>query len=466
MRKRKNKKILITNIVILLLVSSIIPTILATNENNNSINHIQFQKLNTKGIFFVGGTGPSNYSIIQDAIDAASNGDRIYVYDESAPYYEHLFIDKSIHLIGENKDTTIIDGNWSGEVVNIVGDETQISGFTLQNGVLGIYIQSNNNTITNNNIILNQEEGVYLIESEGTKISYNLIADNEDGIELEDAKGNLIEKNNISNNADHGIEIICSEKVDYYNLVKSNKISSNNIGIYVENSGVNEIIRNNFEDNLQSAYFVNCKNSWVHNYWDKGRILPKCIFGSLFIGTLRLPWINVDWRPAHAKNIWFKSVEVVIETSLGDMLLDIYPNIMPITSTNFKLLADIDFFDGLVFHRVIENFVIQGGGYYPNGTQKDSPFGPINLETHPDVLHVDGAISMARTSNPNSATSQFFICDTAQPHLDGNYSAFGKITEGFDVLQIITSVETTMKYGLSNWPVDDVIIYSISVENW
>ncbi|MBU1941246.1 MAG: peptidylprolyl isomerase [Candidatus Thermoplasmatota archaeon] len=155
-----------------------------------------------------------------------------------------------------------------------------------------------------------------------------------------------------------------------------------------------------------------------------------------------------------------------MDTTLGVMALELYYEIMPITSTNFKNLADNNFFDGLVFHRVIEDFVIQGGGYYPNGTHKESPFGPIPLETYPDILHVDGAISMARTNDPNSATSQFFICDTAQPHLDGSYAAFGKIIDGFEVLRSIAAVETTTKYGLTNWPIDDIIINTIIVENW
>jgi len=110
----------------------------------------------------------------------------------------------------------------------------------------------------------------------------------------------------------------------------------------------------------------------------------------------------------------------VMNTSMGSMTFVLYTDKMPITSDNFIKLADINFFENIVFHRVIDDFVIQGGGFYANGTSKRSPFGTIKLETHPDVLHVDGAISMARTMMPNSATSQFFICDGPSPHLDGN----------------------------------------------
>jgi cyclophilin family peptidyl-prolyl cis-trans isomerase len=136
---------------------------------------------------------------------------------------------------------------------------------------------------------------------------------------------------------------------------------------------------------------------------------------------------------------------------------------MPITAGNFIRLANDEFFTDLVFHRVIDDFVIQGGGYYANGTQKKSPYGPITLETHPDVLHVDGAISMARTNDPDSATNQFFICDGPQHRLDGNYAAFGVVITGFQVLRDIASVETTRKYFLKDWPVDDVIINYITI---
>lgn len=456
------KKIFPSISILLLITISGFPASIATEYYD--LNQTS-QVILSKGVLYVGGNGTGNYSSIQTAIDSATQGDTIFVFDDSSPYYEHVIVDKSLTLVGENKETTIVDGNWTGEVISLTADFIHISGFTIQYGVIGVDVYSNNNTITDNIIMFNDEEGIYLTESEGSTISYNVIGENEDGIELEDSKNSVVFKNNISDNADNGIEIISWEEVDSHNLIKSNKIASNTIGIYLENSSVNEIIRNNFEKNQDSVIFVNCKNSWTHNFWERTRFLPKIIWGKTALGPILLPWINIDWLPSSNRNTWFKSVRAIIETSLGDMTLELYPDIMPITTTNFRDLTDIDFFDGLVFHRTIENFVIQGGGYYPNGTRKESPFGPINLETHPEVLHVDGAISMARTSNPNSATSQFFICDTAQPHLDGNYSAFGKIRQGFDVLRTISAVETTTKYGLTNWPIDDVIIESITVED-
>jgi cyclophilin family peptidyl-prolyl cis-trans isomerase len=140
---------------------------------------------------------------------------------------------------------------------------------------------------------------------------------------------------------------------------------------------------------------------------------------------------------------------------------------MPVTTANFIKLANAYFYNGLVFHRVIDNFLIQGGGFYPDGTQKQDPYGTIKLETNPDVLHIDGAISMARLSTPvDSATSQFFICDGIQTSLDGQYAAFGKVIDGMDVVHAIAAVKTTTKYtSYQNWPIDDVIINSITIQN-
>lgn len=156
----------------------------------------------------------------------------------------------------------------------------------------------------------------------------------------------------------------------------------------------------------------------------------------------------------------------VIATSMGTIRVELYIDKMPITTANFIKLANDGFYSGLVFHRVMDNFMIQGGGFYPNGTQKQDPYGPIKLETSPDVLHVDGAISMARLSTPvDSATSQFFICDSAQTGLDGQYAAFGKVVDGMDVVRAIAAVTTTTKYtSYENWPVEDVIINGITIE--
>jgi cyclophilin family peptidyl-prolyl cis-trans isomerase len=160
----------------------------------------------------------------------------------------------------------------------------------------------------------------------------------------------------------------------------------------------------------------------------------------------------------------------VMNTTMGTIIIELYEDKTPITTANFIKLANDGFYNGLVFHRVIDDFVIQGGGYYPNGTQKISPYGPIDLEINPTVHHLDGTIGMARTSDPNSATSQFFIDDGAQPHLEPNgsdpngYAAFGRVVKGIEVVRAIAKVDTMTKYGfMEDWPVNDVIIESITI---
>ena len=155
----------------------------------------------------------------------------------------------------------------------------------------------------------------------------------------------------------------------------------------------------------------------------------------------------------------------VIGTSMGTIKVELYEDKVPNTCENFIKLANDGFYDGLVFHRVIDDFMIQGGGFTSDGTKKESPYGTIDLEINPDVRHVDGAIAMARTNDPNSATSQFYICDGAQSFLDDNYAAFGIVIDGMDVLRDIASVSTTTKNGMADWPVDDVTINSITIES-
>jgi len=153
----------------------------------------------------------------------------------------------------------------------------------------------------------------------------------------------------------------------------------------------------------------------------------------------------------------------IINTTMGEIKVELYKDKMPKTCENFIKLANDGFYNGLVFHRVIDNFVIQGGGFYPDGTHKESPYGNIEFESS-DVTHVDGAISMASTGAGVGGSSQFFICDGAQHGLDGSYAAFGKVIEGIDVVRAIASVDTTTKFGMQDWPVKDVIINSITIE--
>ena len=127
------------------------------------------------------------------------------------------------------------------------------------------------------------------------------------------------------------------------------------------------------------------------------------------------------------------------------MTLELSPEIAPITVENFVKLAKEGFYDGLIFHRVIEGFMIQGGD--PDGTGCGGPGYSIKGEfaangVKNDLKHTRGVISMARAMDPNSAGSQFFIMHEDAPHLDGQYAAFGKMTDGFDTLDEIAETDT------------------------
>lgn len=146
----------------------------------------------------------------------------------------------------------------------------------------------------------------------------------------------------------------------------------------------------------------------------------------------------------------------------GIMRGELYPDIAPITVENFKKLIEEKFFDGLIFHRVIEGFVIQGGGYRADGSHKDAESikGEFDANGVANPLkHDRGVLSMARTSFPNSASSQFFIMHEKAPHLDGQYAAFGKITEGLDVVDKIAKVRT----DFSDAPLEPQVIEYIKM---
>lgn len=129
----------------------------------------------------------------------------------------------------------------------------------------------------------------------------------------------------------------------------------------------------------------------------------------------------------------------------GEIVVRLHSGIAPETVENFKMLVEQGFYNGLIFHRVIQNFMIQGGGFDESGAQHKT--GAIKGEFTSNgfannLKHARGVISMARTMDPNSASSQFFICDVENSHLDGDYAAFGVVVAGMDVVDQIAAVET------------------------
>lgn len=148
----------------------------------------------------------------------------------------------------------------------------------------------------------------------------------------------------------------------------------------------------------------------------------------------------------------------------GTMTAELYPEVAPLTVANFIKLAKESFFDGLIFHRVISGFMLQGGGYNEQMEEKhtDSIRGEFSVNGFKQntLKHTRGVLSMARTSDPNSASSQFFIMHAPAPHLDGQYAGFGKVIDGDDIIDRIANVQT----GNYGWYMQDVPVNPVVIE--
>ncbi|MDE6949329.1 MAG: peptidylprolyl isomerase [Lachnospiraceae bacterium] len=149
----------------------------------------------------------------------------------------------------------------------------------------------------------------------------------------------------------------------------------------------------------------------------------------------------------------------------GVIKAELYPETAPVSVNNFISLIGKNFYDGLIFHRVINGFMIQGGD--PNGTGTGGPGYSIPGEFaingfENNLKHTEGVLSMARSMHPDSAGSQFFIMHKTSPHLDGSYAAFGKVIEGMDVVNKIA--ETATDY--SDRPLEDQVMQSVTVDTF
>ena len=345
MRKELLIKTLAIGVVVLFVGAGVVSAL-----NVNLIN--QSKPLNNSSWLYVGGSGPGNYTFIQSAIDDANPGDTIFVYDDSSPYYENIIIQKSLILIGENKETTVIlgDEDSDGVIVNISADDVSFSGFTIEphNGKPdGINVYKNykypdywnieiiqNITIFNNIIKKIYGAGIFGISLNNGSIYGNIIENSYgSGVFLFISSNNNITNNHIANCSYRGIEIdglwspfrfrnyispVSENNIISQNTIKSNrwgigihsgvintKISDNNIisndenGIQLFQASKTEITRNNFIDNSINAYFIVVniiryprfiQNSWDNNFWGEPKNIPVRINGTFWILTFpRLP---------------------------------------------------------------------------------------------------------------------------------------------------------------------------------
>ena len=339
MNKGLFRKGFILGIIVLFVGAGVIPSTGSVLEKKS--NHT----ISNGKTLYVGGSGEGNFTRIQDAIDNASDGDTVFVYDDSSPYYENIKIDKSINLFGEDCETTHIIGNFLDNSIYVNANFVNIKGFHISNGNLsgiklfecedcsitdniidsnkryGIHLsRSSNNNISGNHIHLNYNGIKLYSKSNFNNIRDNTIENNENGTYLEHSSKNTINGNLIKNNY-YGLKLYSKSKS---NSIKSNTISNNNVGIFIggtvnptfifnillDGSIHNKIIKNNFLNNQRDAFFQNSRpNLWLRNYWNNSRILPKIISGEIFICRLQgippspielhIPWVpKIDWRPA------------------------------------------------------------------------------------------------------------------------------------------------------------------------
>ena len=251
MNKDMSKKGLALGMIILFIGTGFIPSTIGTIEKKTTF------------------TVSSSRGYIQNLIDNASDGDTIYI--PSGIYYENVVINKSISLLGEDKETTIIDGSGNGDVVCVVYNAylVNISGFTIQNSGEEDY-----------------DAGIEIYIADNNIITDNIIANNRYGIFLKSSSFNNINRNTISNNI-YGIYL---NHIVYFYMWWG----------YI-NSHENNVIKNNFIGNRIHASFLlmPCKNDWNSNYWENWKGYgQKFIFGRIGIFYGRIPWINFDWHPA------------------------------------------------------------------------------------------------------------------------------------------------------------------------
>jgi parallel beta-helix repeat protein len=352
MRKNWVKKGIVISMIVLFIGAGVAS---ASCKNQSVI----LNPLSLGKTWYVGGNGSGNFTKIQDAIDNASDGDTVKVYNGT--YNETINITKAINLIGENKDSTIIDAKYQWNVISVIANGSiEIKNFTLRNsniiyagaGIALGFSASQQVTISNN-IIKNNSHGIYCyggnisnnyslysndienntigvglngIGQTNVQIKNNRIIRNGKGIEGSSVKMIItIEENNISyntqgiyfdsvtyafidyNKIDNNHEAISFLTFTSTNQIWDNNITNNAVGIYLQDTSIgNEVKGNNFINNSQAAYFKNCfANKWKENYWDTWiglKFPPESWirnFPKLVLGHYSLfPWFNFDWSPA------------------------------------------------------------------------------------------------------------------------------------------------------------------------
>ena len=288
-----HRRHIVTGIVLLFLFSSSFP-------------FVSCYEVSTNNIIYVDNDGTADYTRIQDAIYNANDGDTVYVY--SGTYYENIILDKSINLMGENKNSTIIDGslNKDKDVICVTTSHVDIEKFTIKNGKNGILIDGDYDVVDNVNIVENIiidniQYGVFFFRSGYNNVLNNIISNNIYGIKAYEFCSNIIFGNIISSSSEAGIHLTSAVNAGncMNNTISFNTLQNNGEGIILFTSYNNKINNNNFYGNSKDASFVwSNSNNWNYNYWNRARLLPKPILGFTGKNLPIIPWVNFDWLPA------------------------------------------------------------------------------------------------------------------------------------------------------------------------
>ena len=397
--------------------------------------------------------------------------------------------------------------NWGGIWLYFSNNNTLIDNAASINWCgIGLW-HSNNNGIIGNTASNSSDEGngIFLYHSNHTIINDNTISNNINGIYLDSSNNNTLLANIVSNNYWYGIilESSSNNSIHHNNLINSTINHTNfnayDTGINAWDSGSSGNYYSDYTgtdpdgDGIgEDQYSIPGGGGSIDRYplmhpWsppqkgdlngddqitpaDAAIALELAAGGSASCDPATLAAADVSGdgqvtsldalmilQAAASSTTPKENRSAVIETSMSTMTVELYRQRAPITTANFIELAESGFYDGLIFHRVIDDFVIQGG--CPNGDGTGGSGKTIELEIHPDLTHVDGAIAMARSANPNSASSQFYICDGAQHFLDGNWAVFGRVVDGMSVVRAIAEVATDSR----DKPIEDVVIIKISI---
>ena len=234
----------------------------STNQINTTNGD---QSISGNRILYVGGSGVGNYSHIQSALDVSTDGDTVFVWDDSSPYFENIIIEKKIFLIGENKESTIIDGRGVADVIRIYAEGVTVTGFTIQNSKkdwlnAGILLFSDNNSVYDN-IIMNTENGIYSYDLDNTIIENNYISNCDTcGIMTPFSSNNTIRFNTLLHCMYYGIYIYDS----LYIIVTNNVITDAGVGIHLWFSFFNTISQNSVVDsNIGLRFCLYSRNNTI-----------------------------------------------------------------------------------------------------------------------------------------------------------------------------------------------------------